>query len=138
MGYELTVFLLLAFYLFGISVQDVRRHEISNFAPVMVIMASPFISAIPLAERILGLLAVFIPLLIVNLLTNGFGMGDVKLCAAFGFVLGAFAEYLALAAALVVAIIVGKSAKINPLPLAPFLCGAGMAAIIIKEVIPLC
>ena len=104
----MTVFSLVAIYLFGISRQDIRYHEISNFAPVVLIFASPFISTTPTVERIVGLFGLFLPLMAVNFLTNGFGMGDVKLCAAFGWVLGAFTEYCSLTVALTVAVVAGK------------------------------
>lgn len=138
MGYQVTVFSLVAIYLFGISRQDIRRHEISNFAPVVLILASPFISTTPTVERMVGLFGLFLPLMAVNFLTNGFGMGDVKLCAAFGWVLGAFTEYCSLTVALTVAVVVGKITNNKLLPLAPFLSGAGMTAIIFKEVLISC
>lgn len=130
----MTVFSLVAIYLFGISRQDIRCHEISNFAPVVLVLASPFISTTPTMERIIGLFGLFLPLLAVNFLTNGFGMGDVKLCAAFGWVLGAVAEYCVLTAA----VVLGKITNTKLLPLAPFLSGAGLAAIIFKEVLISC
>lgn len=138
MGYEVTVFSLMVIYLFGISMQDIYWRRISNFAPIILIMASPFISSTPLLERLIGLFGLLIPLIAVNLLTDGFGMGDVKLCAAFGWILGAYIEYCALAVALIGAVAVGKIRNSKSLPLAPFLSGAGMAAIIIKEVILRC
>lgn len=138
MGYEVSIFILLLIYLTVISYQDIQRHEISNFAPIAIIMASPFISNIPMAERILGLIGIFLPLLMVNIYTNGFGMGDVKLCAAFGWVLGAFAGYCSIAAALAAAVVIGKITNNKLLPLAPFISGAGMAAIIFKEMFNLC
>lgn len=127
MGYELAVGAALVIYLFGISIRDVKYREISNSAPVILIMASPFLTVIPFSDRVIGLIAVFIPLLLVNLLTNGFGMGDVKLCAAFGFMLGAVPEYIAVILALFSAVIVGKISGKKTLPLAPFICGASMA-----------
>lgn len=138
MGYEVTVFSLMVIYLFGISMQDIRWRRISNFAPMILIMASPFISSTSLLERVIGLFGLMIPLTAVNLLTNGFGMGDVKLCAAYGWMLGAYAGYCALAAALIGTVAVGKITKNKSLPLAPFINGAGMAAVIIKEVILRC
>lgn len=133
MGTELTIFTLLCVYFFGISRQDIQRREISNCAPVVLILASPFVSTVPLSERILGLFGLLIPLAAVSIITNGFGMGDVKLCAAFGWTLGAFTAYCALAAALTAAVLAGKITHQKRLPLAPFLCGAGMAAILIME-----
>lgn len=73
----MTVFSLVAIYLFGISRQDIRRHEISNFAPVVLILASPFISTTPTVERMVGLFGLFLPLMAVNFIelltcdTNG-------------------------------------------------------------------
>lgn len=130
MGTELTIFTLLCVYFFGISRQDIQRREISNCAPVVLILASPFISAVPFPERILGLFGLLIPLAAVSVITNGFGMGDVKFCAAFGWTLGAFTAYCALAAALTAAVLAGKITHQKRLPLAPFLCGAGMAMIL--------
>ena len=89
MGYELAVITMLTIYFFGISVRDIRYREISNAAPIILVLASPFLTIIPFSDRMIGLFAVFVPLLLVNIITNGFGMGDVKLCAAFGFVFGA-------------------------------------------------
>lgn len=138
MGYELTVYVLTAIYLAGISVQDIQRREISNAAPLVIVLASPFISSSTGAERIIGLFALLIPLAMVSIITNGFGMGDVKLCAAFGWTLGAVAAYGMLAAALFGAVVVCKVTKEKSLPLAPFISGAGMAAVILKEVILRC
>ena len=135
MGYEIAIFSALCIYLFGISVKDVQCREISNCAPVILIMAAPFLSTIPLSQQIVGLLAVFIPLFAVNILTNGFGMGDVKLCAAFGFVLGTAGEYVALFLALLSAVIVGKITKKKSLPLTPFLCSASMTVLLLEVVL---
>lgn len=101
-------------------------------------LPSPFISTTPTVERMVGLFGLFLPLMAVNFLTNGFGMGDVKLCAAFGWVLGAFTGYCSLAVALTAAVVVGKITNNKLLPLAPFLSGAGMAAIIFREVLISC
>ena len=131
MGTELTIFTLLCVYFFGISRQDVQRREISNCAPVVLILASPFVSTVPLPESILGLFGLLIPLASVSIITNGFGMGDVKLCAAFGWTLGAFTAYCALAAALTAAVLAGKITHQKRLPLAPFLCGAGLVTILL-------
>lgn len=133
MGYELSVFVLTAWYLAKISAEDIRCRTISNFAPIFVIAASPFLSCTLLSERILGLLALLIPLFAVNVMTNSFGMGDVKLCAAFGWTLGAVWGYGALVFALAGAVFVGKITHKSSLPLAPFISFCGMAAIILKE-----
>lgn len=132
MGYETAIITALTIYLFGISAQDIKYRKISNCAPIILIMSAPFICVIPFAQQIIGLAAVFLPLFAANILTDGFGMGDVKLCAAFGFITGAFAEYAALALALTTAIIIGKIKKIKSLPLAPFICTASMAVLIME------
>ncbi len=135
MGAELAVFTALVIYLTGISRTDIKTREISNFAPLVIIMSTPFLNMIPFTERLIGFFGVGLFLLAVNILTDGFGMGDVKLCAAFGFLLGAFVECIALVLALMVALICAKMKKINSLPLAPFLCSASMAALVITEVL---
>lgn len=134
MGAELAVFTALIVYLTGISRTDIKTREISNFAPLVIMMSTPFLNTIPLTERLIGLFGIGLFLLAVNLLTNGFGMGDVKLCAAFGFLLGALVECIALIIALTAALICAKIKKMNSLPLAPFLCAASMAALVIMEV----
>ena len=54
------------------------------------------------------------------------------------YVLGAFTGYCSLAVALTAAVVVGKITNNKLLPLAPFLSGAGMAAIIFREVLISC
>ncbi len=131
---KLTVFVMLVWYFVRISATDIRTRQISNLAPFFIIIASPFLNYIPLAARLTGTAVVFVLLLVFNLATDGFGMGDVKLCAAFSFWLGMFPTFLAVILALSAALIVGKITKQKSLPLAPFLCGAGVA-VYISEVI---
>lgn len=132
MGYEIAVLTALVIYFSGISAQDIKYRKISNCAPIILMMSAPFVCEISFSQQIIGLAAVFIPLFAINVITDGFGMGDVKLCAAFGFVIGAFAEYVALALALTTAIIIGKITNIKSLPLAPFICTASMTALIME------
>ena len=131
----LTVFVALVIYLTGISQRDIKTREISNYAPIIVMMSTPFLNVIPLSERLIGFFGVGIFLLVFNLLTNGCGMGDVKLCAAFGFLLGAPVECIALVLALIAALMCAKIKRTDSLPLAPFLCTASMAALVIMEVL---
>lgn len=122
----LTVLVILIIYLTRISEIDIERREISNCAPIIIIMASPFITQLSFADRFIGLLAIFIPLLILNILLD-IGMGDVKLAAAFGFALGAVPEYIALLFAMLAAFIVNKLKKYeNGIPLAPYICTANL------------
>ena len=96
----LTISVILAIYLTHISAEDIRTREISNFAPFIIIAASPFLNELSLSARITGLLALFITLFAANLIAD-IGMGDVKLCAAFGFALGAVPEFIAVLLALI-------------------------------------
>lgn len=135
MGYELTLIAALTLYLIGVSARDIRRREILNVTPMILIMASPFFTVIPFIEQVIGLVAVFVPLLIINLYTDGIGMGDVKLCAAFGFVIGVMPAYISLALALAGAVVIGKLTHEKTLPLAPFICAANMAALLMEVIL---
>ena len=66
-------------------------------------------NAITLVERLIGLACVSVPLFIIAKLTNGFGMGDVKLMAAAGLTLG---WKLTLAAFLIAVVLGGIVAAI--------------------------
>lgn len=129
----LAVAVIIAIYLAHISAEDIRTHTISNFAPIIIIAASPFLSELPFADRIIGLLVVFCVLLAANLIAN-IGMGDVKLCAAFAFVIGTLPELIAVLLALTAAKVFGKWNKRNKeIPLAPSLCAAN-AVVYVMEV----
>ena len=127
----LTVAVIIAIYLTHISIEDIKTHTISNFAPIIILLASPFLSWISFKDRIIGLLVVFFVLLAANLIAN-IGMGDVKLCAALAFVIGAIPELMAILLALAAAKIIGKNK--NEIPLAPYLCAAN-AVVYIMELI---
>lgn len=132
----LTVFAALVIYLIHVSRVDIERYEISNAAPIIVIMSSPFLTEIYFKDRAIGLLAVFVPMLIISL-HLGIGMGDVKLMSAFGFTLGAIPAYVILLSALSAALIVGKIKKIHSdeIPLAPYICTSAGVIYITMEVI---
>lgn len=126
-----TVLLILSVYLAKVSLQDIQYREINNCAPVAVMLAAPLLSELPLTERLIGLAGVFVPLLLVNLLLD-IGMGDVKLAAAFAFVIGAAQEYAAIIIALAIALIAHKIRHHNnDIPLAPYLCAANLAVYLI-------
>lgn len=128
----LTISVILAIYLVHISVEDIRTREISNFAPFIIIAASPFLNELSFSERITGLLALFVTLFAANLIAD-IGMGDVKLCAALGFALSAVPEFIAVLLALISAKLYGHIKKEHELPLAPFICAAN-AAVFLSEV----
>lgn len=131
----LTIFAALVIYLTHVSQVDIKRREISNAAPIIVIMSSPFLTEIYFKDRAIGLLAVFVPMLIISLRLD-IGMGDVKLMSAFGFVMGAIPAYLALLSALSAALFIGKIRKTHSdeIPLAPYIC-ASAGAVYVLEVI---
>lgn len=132
----LTVFTALIIYLTHVSRVDIERYEISNAAPIIVIMSGPFLTEIYFKDRAIGLLAVFVPMLIISL-RLGIGMGDVKLMSAFGFVLGAIPAYFILLSALSAALIAGKIIKTqsDEIPLAPYICTSAGVIYIAMEVI---
>ncbi len=132
----LTVFVMLAIYLAHVSRIDIERREISNAAPIIIIMSSPFITELFFSDRAIGFLAVFVPTLIISLQTNWLGMGDVKLLSAVGFTLGAIPTYVITLLALSAALVAGKIQKNHnkEIPLAPYICTAA-GAVYILEVI---
>ena len=54
----LTVAVIIAIYLTHISIEDIKTHTISNFTPIITLLASPFLSWISFKDRIIGLLVV--------------------------------------------------------------------------------
>jgi leader peptidase (prepilin peptidase)/N-methyltransferase len=101
--------------------------------------AGLFINSLAVTERLASALICFVPLLIVNILSkNGFGMGDVKLIGAFGFVLGAYGGLTSAVCGLTFMLLTNgikqKCLKTKKaVPLAPFLCG-GFALILVSEI----
>ena len=77
------------------------------------------------------MLALFITLFAANLIAD-IGMGDVKLCAAFGFALGAVPEFIAVLLALISAKIFAHIKKEQEMPLAPFICAANAAVFLLE------
>lgn len=127
----LTISVILTIYLTHISAEDIRTREISNFAPFIIVAASPFLNGLSLSARITGLLALFITLFAANLIAD-IGMGDVKLCAAFGFALGTFPEFISVLLALISAKIFAHIKKEQEMPLAPFICAANAAVFLLE------
>ena len=121
----LVLFLLLVW----VSVHDIRTRKIENYVHPLIMAAGFFVNNLSVTERLAGALICFVPLIIANILSkNGFGMGDVKLAGAFGFVLGAYGGLTAvitgLSLMLLTAGVYQKHKKTKKaVPLAPFLCG---------------
>jgi len=82
-----------------------------------------------LSERLAGALICFVPLFVVNIISNnGIGMGDVKLIGSMGFVLGVYGGIISAVSGLTIMLLTNgiyqKIKKTNKaVPLAPFLCG---------------
>ncbi len=133
----LTVFVVLAIYLAHVSRVDIERREISNAAPIIIIMSSPFLTELFFADRVIGFLAVLVPTLIISLQTGWLGMGDVKLLSAVGFTLGAVPTYIITLLALSAALAAGKIRKNHDkeIPLAPYICTAAGAVYILEVII---
>lgn len=126
-----------------ISIIDARTMEIPDglviALAVLGVAALIFLRDMPFYERLLGSIAVAVPLCIVALLTihmgdeGGMGFGDVKLMAAAGLLLGWKAVLLAALLGIVLAAIVGiarRLAKGTAMPLAPYLSvGLAIAAL---------
>ena len=79
--------------LLAISVIDFQTTEIPNSLIIIIaifaICAILIFPAVTILDRVIGLFAISVPLLIVSLVVNGaFGGGDIKLMAACGFLLG--------------------------------------------------
>ena len=121
----LTISVILTIYLTHISAEDIRTREISNFAPFIIL------NELSLSARITGLLALFITLFAANLIAD-IGMGDVKLCAAFGFALGAVPGFIAVLLALISAKIFAHIKKEQEMPLAPFICAANAVVFLLE------
>jgi len=130
--------ILFAALLIMAAVFDLRRREIPNAIPVLILIAGLWgIKPIP---AVLGLVITGVPYLFAALLfrrREGFaiGGGDIKLMAACGFVLGAwggiFQSIISLTLALIAGLIIclfSKGKKLNTvtLPLAPFFCAGGI------------
>lgn len=112
----------LASTLIVISMIDFDTQEIPNGLVIFLLCLSPIgflINDIPFWHRLIGFVAASGILLILALLTNGFGGGDIKLMAACGLILGFKNILLALFIGTVLGGIIGvflliKHRKENP------------------------
>jgi len=83
--------LILASVLIIITMIDIDTMEIyDRFHVVIMLLALAYIpvSGLPLFDRIIGFFIISVPFLIIALITNGLGGGDIKLIAAAGLLLG--------------------------------------------------
>lgn len=87
---------LLLFYIISVlvtlSVIDQQTMEIPNGFHIAIIIAAVlsiwFGPELSLTPRIIGFFAISVPMLLLTMLTGGFGGGDIKLMAAAGLLLG--------------------------------------------------
>ncbi|HYZ12160.1 MAG TPA: prepilin peptidase [Actinomycetota bacterium] len=132
--------------LFALSVIDIRHHKIPNrLVYPAILLSSAWVLVADLAGSELsapsagiGFLAYGVGLLIVALISpRGMGMGDVKLAALVGLVLGSLGlDHVAVAAGLgilfggvgaIVALVAGAGRK-TPIPFGPYLAAGAVVA----------
>jgi leader peptidase (prepilin peptidase)/N-methyltransferase len=137
--------------LFALSVIDVRHHKIPNrlVYPAVVLSAAWVVvadfagSELSASSAGIGFLAYGVGLLIVALISpRGMGMGDVKLAALVGLVLGSLGlDHVAVAAGLgilfggvgaIVALLAGAGRK-TPIPFGPYLAAGAAVATFVGE-----
>lgn len=83
-----------------------------------------FTNKSPLTQHIIGAFAVSLPMLIISLIFNGFGGGDIKLMFACGFLLGWKSTIVAMILACILGSVYGAAMKMKPktyIPFGPFL-----------------
>jgi len=106
---------------------DIKTYKIKNFVPLLIIAVAPFANYLRLSERFMGLIICILPMIFVKKFIGGIGMGDIKLSAAFGFLLGTISGLTSLIICCIVLLVYFaiikniKKIKIKKLPMAPFL-----------------
>jgi leader peptidase (prepilin peptidase) / N-methyltransferase len=137
--------------LFALSVIDIRHHKIPNrlvypailLSAAWVVVADLAGSELSALSAGIGFLAYGVGLLIVALISpRGMGMGDVKLAALVGLVLGSIGlDQVAVAAGLgilfggvgaIVALVAGAGRK-TPIPFGPYLAAGAAVATFVGE-----
>lgn len=118
LSFETLLYCIFAAILITLSYIDLDTQEIPDRFHLMILgigMAALFlVPEITWQARLIGAAAVSVPMLVIALLTGGFGIGDVKLMAVSGFLIGwkavLFAGLLGavIAAAVSVALIAAK------------------------------
>jgi leader peptidase (prepilin peptidase)/N-methyltransferase len=141
------IFCAYAAILITLSFIDLDTQEIPDRFHIMILclgIASVF--AIPgpgIAQRLIGAACISLPMLVLALLTGGFGMGDIKLVAASGFLVGWQASLVAAligcitaAAAAAVLIALKKRSRKDKIAFGPYLAmGFFVAALYADQII---
>lgn len=136
-GYNLQTLFAVAFFslLVVVSFIDLDTQEIPNGAviAVLVLAVARLFTVSPLLDYVIGAFAISVPLFLLALFTNGFGLGDVKLMFACGLFMGWQLLLLAFIIAAITAAAVGivlmctrRASRKTAIPFGPFLC-LGMA-----------
>ncbi len=140
---QLSILLAAAAVFVYIAWQDWRTMEIPDRSHVILIGLA-FVQmmgggTVPLDERGLGLIAISIPMIAMNLLhKDSFGGGDIKMCGATGFFLGVAQMTTGALIGLVLAGMYGAGAVLtgakklkDPFPLGPFLSVGFVASMVV-------
>ncbi len=144
--YKFFSYAFFASFLLTIFFIDLNNKTIPNkitltgfiFILVFKILESIFYNSFePLLQSFLGLLVGSLPLLIITILTNGIGLGDIKLMAVIGMWLGFKLTYLTLLIGIISAgltglilIFININYRKAYIPFAPFLTTAAFVSLI--------
>lgn len=133
MIYHITLYAFFAILLM-VSVVDARTQEIPPAFPIAILLLGVLgiwtMGTVGIFDRLLGVVAVSLPLyLVVLLVPGGFGGGDIKLMAAAGFFLGWKTILISFVIALflgggygAVLLLLGKKGRKDHFAFGPFLC----------------
>jgi len=136
---------LIAMILLAIAVIDFKTMMIPDsliiVLAVIALLNIIFIHNITITERLIGLVCVSIPMLLLAMTLGAFGMGDIKLMAVAGFLLGWQNTLLAMFIGIILAGIVGirilivKKGKEKKMPFGPYLSIGILTALLFGQTI---
>jgi len=136
---------LIAMLLLAIAVIDFKTMTIPDsllvVLAVIALLNIIFIHNITITERLIGLVCVSIPMLLLEITLGAFGMGDIKLMAVAGFLLGWQNTLLAMFIGIILAGIVGirilivKKGKEKKMPFGPYLSIGILTALLFGQTI---
>ena len=109
-GEMLALFVLYFFCFIGATIEDLKTLEIPNRIPVCLLFIGTLkILAYPdtLLKAVIGLFGIGLLLFLPDLIVEGIGGGDIKLCAAAAFVIGFERSLIALILSFIPAVIYG-------------------------------
>lgn len=128
--------------LFIASLYDIKYYRIRHIIhPILMITSVAFnLFNLDISSRFIGLLICIIPMLIIYFIKGGVGMGDVYLCSAFCFCLGASAGLIAVILGYLIMIIYyylfkykkNKKSLSQKVPMCPFLSIGFLISVILN------